>query len=106
MNVHEITPRMLVDMMASDIPPVLVDVRTQIEASICQIDGSLLIPLDSLSQHLGKMPADRPIVVYCHHGSRSLTAARYLAQSGYEAVSLAGGIDRWAIEVAPEMARY
>lgn len=45
---------------------------------------------------------DRPIVVYCATGVRSLDAAAVLAQLGYRAaVNLAGGIEAWQREERP-----
>jgi rhodanese-related sulfurtransferase len=46
-------------------------------------------------------------VTYCHRGVRSQRAREILAGAGYRGVrSLAGGIDAWAREVEPGMARY
>ena len=50
---------------------------------------------------------DLPIVVYCHHGIRSLHTAMYLADAGFENLfNLQGGIDAWALQVDGTMARY
>ena len=106
MNVREITPAELQELLASEAPPLLVDVREPVEAGIAQIDGSLLIPMNSLPHRLQEIPKERPVALYCHHGMRSLYAAEWLARQGYEALSLMGGIDRWAAEVEPGMARY
>jgi rhodanese-related sulfurtransferase len=48
----------------------------------------------------------RPVVVYCHHGVRSLHGAAYLLSRGLEAVSLRGGIDLYARAVDPALPRY
>ena len=102
----EITPAELQEMLAGDAPPLLVDIREPVEASIAQIAGSLFIPMNSLPYRLQEIPKERPVALYCHHGSRSLYAAEWLARQGYEALSLEGGIDRWAAEVEPAMRRY
>jgi adenylyltransferase/sulfurtransferase len=53
------------------------------------------------------MPRDEHIVVYCHHGSRSLLAAEFLVEQGFPRVwNLTGGIDRWSSEVDPTVATY
>ncbi len=50
---------------------------------------------------------ERQVVVYCHHGVRSLNTVAWLRRQGIEnAVSLAGGIDRWSMEVDPGVPRY
>ena len=103
---REITPTELRELLASDAPPLLVDIREPFEAGIAQIDGSLFIPMGSLPQRLQEIPKDRPVALYCHSGMRSAYAAEWLSRQGYDALSLAGGIDRWAIEVEPAMRRY
>jgi sulfur-carrier protein adenylyltransferase/sulfurtransferase len=45
-------------------------------------------------------------VVICHLGVRSWHAAAFLESVGFAASSLAGGIDRWAVDVDPRMPRY
>jgi rhodanese-related sulfurtransferase len=106
MSIREITPTELQQLLAAENPPSLIDVREEGEAAICAIDGSTLIPRNSLPQRLQEIPRDRPVVLYCHAGMRSMMAGQWLSQQGFEALSLAGGIDRWAREVEPEMNRY
>lgn len=106
MSIREITPTELQQLLAGDNPPSLIDVREEGEAAICSIDGSTLIPMNTLPQHLQDLPRDRAVVLYCHSGMRSMMAGQWLSQQGFDALSLAGGIDRWAREIEPEMARY
>jgi rhodanese-related sulfurtransferase len=106
MSIREITPTELQQLLAGENPPSLIDVREEGEAAICAIDGSTLIPMNSLPQRLQEIPKERPVVLYCHSGMRSMMAGQWLSQQGFDAMSLAGGIDRWAAEVDPSMARY
>lgn len=106
MPISEITPRELKDLLAGPNPPTLIDVREEGEAAICSIDGSTLMPMNTLPQRVAEIPQDRPVALYCHHGMRSWMAGQWLARNGYDALSLAGGIDRWAAEMDPEMNRY
>jgi rhodanese-related sulfurtransferase len=106
MSIREITATELQQLLSAENPPTLVDVREEGEAAICAIDGSTLIPMSELPQRLSEIPRDRPVALYCHHGMRSMMAGQWLTRNGYEALSLAGGIDRWAVEVEPGMARY
>lgn len=88
-------------------PCTLLDVREQWEFDIVHLPGSVLIPLSQLPQRLGVLDANRPVVVICHHGVRSRTAAKLLEQSGFgEVINLKGGIDAWAREINPNMAVY
>jgi rhodanese-related sulfurtransferase len=88
-------------------PLAILDVREPWERAICAFDGSIDIPLAELPGRLGELPADRPLVVVCHHGMRSLQATRWLrAQGQASACNLQGGIDAWASQIEPGMKRY
>jgi len=87
--------------------PVVVDVREPWEFERCRIEGSLPIPLAQLPMRHTELPADRDLVLVCHHGSRSQHAAMWLAQNGFANLhNLRGGVEAWALEVDPAMARY
>jgi rhodanese-related sulfurtransferase len=87
--------------------PILVDVREPWEFARCRIEESVSIPLGELPRRLAELPADRDLVLVCHHGSRSQHAAMLLAQRGFESVhNLRGGVEAWALEVDPGMQRY
>ena len=85
----------------------LLDVREPFEVAICRIDGSLHVPMRAVAENLSAFPRDEPTIVYCHTGMRSLHVARFLREHGVkEASSMAGGIQSWADEIDPGMARY
>ncbi len=105
-EVLEITPSQLEAMLRGADPPVVVDVREPWETDICRIEGSQLIPMRSLPQRLQDLPRDRTIAIVCHAGARSYYAAEWLLAQGYEAVSVRGGVDGWAVEVERGMKRY
>lgn len=84
----------------------LLDVREPWEVAIGALPGAVNIPLGALEESLGDLDAGRPIVVYCHHGVRSAGARALLAARGFSASHLAGGIDAWARDLDPSMARY
>jgi len=103
----QVEPRALRQRLDSGSPPLLVDVREPWEHEICRIDGATLIPLGELPLRYQELLGAEEIVVYCHHGIRSLDAAVWLRRQGVEeAKSLAGGIDRWAREIEPGLPRY
>lgn len=96
----------LAQLLERDDPIELIDVREPAEAELARIPGSRLIPLGQLSGALDDIPGDLPVVVYCHHGPRSLIGARMLRSSGRADVSyLAGGIDAYAA-LDQRIARY
>lgn len=86
---------------------VLVDVREQWEYDVCRIEGARLVPLGSLAASLNTLPDVDEVICYCHHGLRSLDAAAWLRFQGFaKAKSLAGGIERWSVEIDPRVPRY
>ncbi|MHB8419086.1 MAG: rhodanese-like domain-containing protein [Myxococcales bacterium] len=86
--------------------PFLLDVRSPGEHARCALSGATLIPLGELGRRLDELPADCEVVVYCHHGVRSLSAVGLLLQAGLRARSLRGGIDLWAQLIDPSLPRY
>jgi rhodanese-related sulfurtransferase len=87
----------------------LIDCREDDEWHICRIDGAQLIPLSSFAENaLARLPDKQEhVVVYCHHGVRSMRATLWLRQQGYaKTQSLRGGIDLWSELIDPEVPRY
>ena len=84
----------------------LLDVREPFEYDIAHLDATL-IPLNTLPSRMSQLDRDREIVVYCHTGRRSASAAEYLRSNGFKrAKNLTGGIDEWARKVDTSMNRY
>jgi len=97
----------LADELASDAPPLLLDVREPWEAELAAIPGSTLIPLGALGDHVAELDPAASVVVYCHLGVRSQYAAQQLSAAGFGRVrNLAGGIDAWSRSVDAAIARY
>jgi rhodanese-related sulfurtransferase len=85
----------------------LVDVREPAEYDLCRLPGATLIPLGALPSNLNKLLDADEVVLYCHHGMRSLDAAIWLRQQGVDkAKSMAGGIERWSLEIDATVPRY
>ena len=85
----------------------LLDVRTDEETAVCTLPDSVHIPMNLIPLRSNELPDGLPIVVYCHHGIRSLHTAMYLADAGFETLyHLQGGIDAWAAQIDENMARY
>ena len=75
------------------------------------MEGAELFPLsrfpEEATANLLHPGDERPLIVYCHHGMRSMNATRFLRGKGKEAVwSLAGGIDLWSTQIDPAVPRY
>ena len=97
-------------------PLVLLDVREDHErdhARIAVPDSGVVdlhVPLGQIPARLDEI-VDRarglPLVVYCHHGQRSMAAATWLQRQGIGDVhNLDGGIDAWSIRVDRAVRRY
>lgn len=85
----------------------VVDVREPWEYELCRIKGAKLIPMGTVPANLQALDVDEDVICYCHHGQRSLDVAVWLRGQGIEsAKSLAGGIERWSVEVDPSVPRY
>lgn len=96
------------EMSAAD-PPLVIDCREPSEVATASVDGTLNIPMGEISARLPDLEdhLDRNVVVMCHHGVRSLQVVAFLREAGFEdARSLAGGIDRWSLEVDTSVPRY
>jgi rhodanese-related sulfurtransferase len=103
----EITPAEVKQRLDRGEKLVLIDVRELWEFSVCRIEGAKLIPMGTVPANLQALDTDDEIVVYCHHGVRSLDVTVWLRGQGVEgAKSLAGGIERWSVEIDPNVPRY
>lgn len=103
----EVSAAELKQKLDGDSDLVLLDVREPEERATATIDPSLHIPMGDIPARVQELDPDQHIVVYCHHGVRSLNVTAWLRQQGFEQVqSLRGGIDRWSREVDPKVPLY
>ena len=103
----EITPREVKERIDRGEKFLFVDVREKWEFETSRIDGAALVPLREVPENLARFEGANEIVLFCHHGIRSLDAAAWLRSQGVAgAQSMAGGIDRWSAEIDPKVPRY
>lgn len=106
----EIIPRDLHRRLQAGEKLALIDVREPNEFQIARIAGAELIPMRTVPAELSRLDAqadEAPLIVFCHHGVRSLNVVNWLREQGVSACqSLAGGIDRWSLEIDPSIPRY
>ena len=111
-NVDELYKR-----MQGDAVPVVVDVvdvrsTTARDLERRRIPGALFVPLQQVEQHVGHLPRDREIILYCTcpNEASAAQAARLLFRQGFRRVRpLRGGLDAWiaagyAVEELPASA--
>lgn len=107
--IPQIRPAELKRKLDAGVPVFLLDVRNEDEHAFCRLANSLLIPLGELPGRIDEVnpPEGALVVVYCHHGVRSLSGAAILARAGIEnAASLSGGIEAWSLQIDPAVPRY
>jgi rhodanese-related sulfurtransferase len=105
--IEPLLPHELAARLAAGETLVLLDVREPEELAICALPGVVHVPLGELAQRYTELDPAAPTVCICHHGVRSARAAAGLAHLGFERLyNLSGGVDRWADDVDPGMARY
>lgn len=74
-----------------------IDVRTASEFSERKVKGFTNIPLDQLGRRVKELSPDKPVVVMCASGSRSMRAARILNKNGFkQIINVKGGIATYA----------
>jgi rhodanese-related sulfurtransferase len=75
---------------------VLVDVRETKEYDEGHFPGAINIPIRTLADNLNKIPADKPVVVYCASGHRAGMATTALQLLGYKNVKAGPTFKAWA----------
>ena len=93
--------------------PFIVDVREENEIAIASFAFSVLhLPLSKVANWSGHIeeliPKDKPIIVACHAGVRSLNFGIWLLERGItnNVWNLVGGIDAWSTDVDQSVPRY
>ncbi len=105
----EVHPFELRDALAARHDIVLLDVRSPAEWEKARLSSAILTPLEEMPRRLDELAVfrDKRVVVYCHHGRRSLQGVRMLRSAGFQVVhSLAGGIEAWSLYVDQRIPRY
>ncbi|MBD1814790.1 molybdopterin-synthase adenylyltransferase MoeB [Microcoleus vaginatus] len=99
----------LIDSGAKDF--VLLDVRNPNEYQICQIPGSVLVPLPDIEHGAGvakvkELVNGHRLIAHCKMGGRSAKALGILKEAGIEGINVKGGITAWSEEVDPSVPQY
>lgn len=91
----------------SQAQPFLLDVREPWEFETARIEGSTLIPMNTIPARLQELDEDAEIVCICHHGARSMSVAAFLERNGFGNITnLTGGVHAWAVQVDSAMPKY
>ncbi len=115
MSVARIDPFALKARFDAGEPLVLLDVREAFERDIATISVpitvvEIAIPMREITSRIDELTSlanGRTVVVYCHHGQRSMVAARWLdATRLADVANLEGGIDLWTARIDPSTPSY
>jgi len=103
----ELDPETLARWSREGVRFTLLDVRSPRELERAALPGALHVPMEQVQVRADEIPADRPVVVMCHHGGRSAIVARFLTLQGRNDVyNLDGGIDAYSRLVDSSIPRY
>ncbi len=85
----------------------LVDVREPEEVAVASIKGALVRPLSQAGHWIDTLPREGNLVIFCHHGIRSMHVAMALVERGHQnVINMEGGIDLWSAQVDADVPRY
>lgn len=102
-EVKNISPKAASEMIASK-KPFILDVRTPGEFREGRIAGATLIPVQELAARVGEIDSvkNKPVLVYCRSGNRSVPASQILIRNGFKEVyNMQDGIIGWSKERLP-----
>lgn len=100
-KIEKLSAQELKEMLDNKAKFTLIDVRTPQEFTAGHIPKAKNIPLQTFESKLKSIipDLDEPVVLYCHSGSRSNTAARFMMSLGYTNVKTFPGIIQWHYEL-------
>ncbi|GHG01122.1 hypothetical protein GCM10017783_11670 [Deinococcus piscis] len=84
----------------------LIDVREADEFADVHAEGAINIPLSQFTERYQEIPQGPQTVLICRSGARSMQAAQFLAQNGYDESrlhNLTGGTNDWVAQDLPHV---
>lgn len=86
----------------------LIDCRERDEWDFNRLPDAAFLPLSRFSELAGAVIAeDEPLIIYCHHGMRSLHATEWMRSRGHARCwSMKGGIQAWSDQIDPSVPTY
>jgi rhodanese-related sulfurtransferase len=105
--IRQATPAEISRRLAGGEQLVLVDVRESEELTLAALEGALHYPMSAAASWIDTLPREGELVIFCHHGVRSMQVALALAQRGHtNLINMSGGINLWSQQVDPDVPRY
>lgn len=85
MHINRISAEELEKTYKKDV--LIFDVRNAAEFNADHIEDAINIPLEYINNHLAEIPKDKPVILHCAGGYRSMIAASILASRGWDNIS-------------------
>ncbi|GGF87630.1 rhodanese-like domain-containing protein [Paenibacillus abyssi] len=74
-------------------PEQIIDVREQMEWDYYHLEGTTLIPMNTIPLHQSELHSDLPLYIICAHGVRSAAVCDYLYGQGHSGIhNVSGGM--------------
>lgn len=106
-DIPGITPTELKQRLDNGEDILVIDVRERWELAITSLPFAHQIRMVEILRHVKDIPKDRPVVIMCRSGSRSVRTVEMLQLHGFSnLLNLEGGILAWAREVDPTMVSF
>ena len=106
----EVSPAEVQRRLAAGEKLFLIDVREPSEYQQARIENADLVPMRAVPASLQQLEAkadEGTLIVFCHHGVRSLNVVNWLREQGVTTCqSMSGGIDQWSRQIDPNVPRY
>ncbi|HEX6594468.1 MAG TPA: rhodanese-like domain-containing protein [Bacillota bacterium] len=99
MGVQDLTSEEVQRLLQIDDNLEIIDVREQEEVKQGTIENAKHIPLGEIPFVLNKLPKNKHYIIICRSGRRSMMAAQYMNEKGYQASNLKGGMLEWTGEI-------
>ena len=85
----------------------ILDVRNPAEWEVARLPGAILATPELMREIRDEWDPGTPILIYCHHGIRSMISGLKLRMAGFNRIyNLKGGIEKWSLLVDPSIPRY
>ena len=104
---RDLTPEQLRDLITQGRTPRLIDIRDPDEFALCHLPGAELHPAPQFADWSRDLDPEQEILIYCHHGIKSLHAVMQLTARGFRRVMhLRGGLDAYSLRADSSIPRY
>jgi len=98
---REVDPGELKQLLDHDPDLILLDCREPEEVAVASLRRAIHIPMREIPGRVQELDRTEEMVVYCHHGVRSLNVVQWLERNTKIRCvkSLRGGIDAWSTQI-------